>query len=447
MSKTYLNRRLVLRGVLATGAAVALPVPMLEGMLNSHGTAYAAGEALPKRFVLWFFGNGVLPPRWNPTMTGSDWKITDQLAPLADLKDYLTVVTGLQNKFPGTSFHPLGSAASTTGGGVQNNSAVVKSIDQLVAPKLREQNPKALLSYELGVSDATPNGPENTLHAVSHSGKNAPNYPKFDPKVVFKDLFGDASAGDPSAERNNQAKKSVLDNVLGDANALKTKLSSKDQQLLDAYMDGIRDVENGLDSSTSGCTIPEPPTLGKDTASEAPKAVNDVMAELLTLALSCNRTFTASCVFTLPAAHVVYRHLGSDMNDDFHDTICHTDNGDACCQDRVHRGVVYTMECFATLLKRMKSVTEGAGNLLDNSLVYATSCTAWGKIHDTKEWPVLLAGKAGGALGGNLHARHEGENLSKVLFSIATLLGVTPDNNQLGANEGLVNGGLSGLMG
>jgi hypothetical protein len=111
----------------------------------------------------------------------------------------------------------------------------------------------------------------------------------------------------------------------------------------------------------------------------------------------------------------------------------------------VHRGVVYAMECLATLLKRMKSIPEGAGNMLDNSLVYATSCTAWGKIHDTKDWPVLLAGKAGGALSGNLHARYEGENLSKVLFSIANLLGVTPDNNQLGANEGLVNSGLSGL--
>ncbi|HVY29542.1 MAG TPA: DUF1552 domain-containing protein [Polyangiaceae bacterium] len=444
--KKYLNRRLVLRGALATGAAVALPLPILEGMLNGHGTAYAAGEPLPKRFVLWFFGNGVLPPRWNPTTTDADWKLSDQLAPLASVKDYLTVVTGLENKFPGTSFHPVGSAAATTGGGVENNSAVVKSIDQLVAPKLREQNPKALLSYELGVSDATPNGAENTLHAVSHTGKNAPNYPKFDPKVVFKDLFGEAQPNDPDADRKNQARKSVLDNVLSDATELRTKLSTKDQQHLDAYMDGIRDVENGVGSLGSACTIPDAPTVGKDTASEAPKAVNDVMAEMLALALSCNRLYTASCVFTLPAAHVVYRHLGADMNDDFHDTICHTDQGDACCQDRVHRGVVYTMECLATLLTRMKSISEGAGNMLDNSLVYATSCTGWGKVHDPKDWPVLLAGKAGGALPGNMHVRHPGENLSKALFSIASLLGVPPENNALGAKEGLVNSGLSSLL-
>ena len=86
MTKKYLNRRLVLRGALATGAAMALPLPILEGMLNSHGTAYAAGEALPKRFVIWFFGNGILPGRWNPTTTGSDWQLSDQLAPLAAVK-------------------------------------------------------------------------------------------------------------------------------------------------------------------------------------------------------------------------------------------------------------------------------------------------------------------------------------------------------------------------
>src|SRR5688500_18496239 len=104
MTKKYLNRRLVLRGTLAPDAAMALPLPILEGMLNGHGTAYAAGEALPKRFVTWFFGNGILPGRWNPTTAGRDWALSDELAPLAAVKDYLTVVTGLANKFPGTAF-------------------------------------------------------------------------------------------------------------------------------------------------------------------------------------------------------------------------------------------------------------------------------------------------------------------------------------------------------
>jgi hypothetical protein len=388
--------------------------------------------------VTWFFGNGILPPRWNPTTVGSDWQITDQLAPLADVKDHLTGVSGLVNKFPGTAFHPLGSAASTTGGGVANNSAVAPSIDQLVATNL--QGTAGIKSLELGVSDATPNGAENTLHAVSHRGANAPNYPEYDPQEIFKRLFGNVNAAAEEAEKAKLAQKSVLDSVVADAAELKPKLSSPDQTRLEAHLDGIRQLELRL-AQLGTCNAPANPTVGKDVKSEAPKAVSDVVSEMLTLALSCSQTHTASVVFTLPAAHVYFRHLGADMNDDFHDTICHLDAGDNASQTRVHRGVVYAMECLATLLNGMKNVTEGDGTLLGNSLVYVTSCTSWGKIHATNEWPVLLAGKAGGALTGNQHVRAEGENLSKVLFSIAGLMG-TPLTS-LGANEGLVNSGLT----
>jgi hypothetical protein len=133
------------------------------------------------------------------------------------------------------------------------------------------------------------------------------------------------------------------------------------------------------------------------------------------------------------------------MNDDFHDTICHTDAGDNAHQTRVNRGVVYTMECLATLVKGMKDITEGSGTLLDNSLVYATSCCSWGKVHAFDEWPVLLLGKGGGTVKGNQHVRAQGENLSKVLFSIAKLMGT--NLTSLGDNVGLVNSGLSALEG
>ena len=45
-----LRRRTLLRGVLGGGLGVALGLPTLEAMLNSHGTAYAQDGAFPKRF-------------------------------------------------------------------------------------------------------------------------------------------------------------------------------------------------------------------------------------------------------------------------------------------------------------------------------------------------------------------------------------------------------------
>ncbi len=443
MPAKRLNRRTALRGLLATGAAFMLPLPVLDCMLNRHGTAFAQGQPLAKRYATWFFGNGILPPLWNPQATGTDWQLSEQLAPLVKVKEYLTVVSGLVMKFPGDDFHPNGSAASTTGGGNVDGSAVLPSIDQLVAEVIGKNS--RFRTLELGVSNATPNGPDNTLLAVSHRGKNAPNYPEFDPQAIFARLFAQADATAADIAKLNQAKKSVLDSVLADANELNGSLGVSDQKRLEQHMDGIRQLELRL-SNLSLCKAPLDTTLGvgKDTQSEAPKLVNDVMAELLAVAFACDLTRSASMVFTLPAAHVYYRHLGTDMNDDFHDTISHGDAGDNASQERVNRGVVYTMQCLATLLEKLSALPEGDGSVLTNSLIYATSCTSWGKTHAADEWPVLLAGKAGGALQGNFHLRAPGENLSKVLFTMANLMGANV--TQLGAAEGLVTSGLVGLV-
>ena len=58
MAKWQLNRRTMLRGVLG-GAAVAVALPPLEAMFNSHGTAHADGTPIPKRLGIFFWGNGV----------------------------------------------------------------------------------------------------------------------------------------------------------------------------------------------------------------------------------------------------------------------------------------------------------------------------------------------------------------------------------------------------
>src|SRR5581483_7504687 len=93
--RTVLPRRIFLRGMLAGGASVAIPVPRLIGMLNDSGTIYAAGGALPIRFGTWFFGNGIIPNRWVPSATGSGtaWTLSEQLSPLEAVKPWLSVVT------------------------------------------------------------------------------------------------------------------------------------------------------------------------------------------------------------------------------------------------------------------------------------------------------------------------------------------------------------------
>ena len=72
-SRFALSRRTLLRSALTGGAAVAVGLPAFEAMLNRNGDALADGNPLPKRFGVWFWGNGVRLDRWNPSSTGVGW--------------------------------------------------------------------------------------------------------------------------------------------------------------------------------------------------------------------------------------------------------------------------------------------------------------------------------------------------------------------------------------
>ena len=452
MAKKTLDRRTVLKGVLATGATVSIPLPLLEIMLNDNGTAYAqTGTPVSPLFVLWFFGNGSLPGLWKPakTGTGTGWDLSAQLQGMSALKSYLTVISGLTNKLVvGGVEHPSGSAGATTGAPLNGNAVTAASIDQVVAGLISNGAP--FKSIEVGVTPATPNGPQDSLATVSHKGPNAKNVADFDPKSVFTRLFsGTTTTTMPDqATKLATVRKSVLDAVLADGAALEKKLGAADKQRVEQHLTSIRGIEARLVTTPTTmtptmCSAPTAPTTGKDTNSEAPPAVNSAMADLSILALACDRTRVLTFMFSLPAAHVYYRHLGSNMNADFHDTICHGDAGDQSNQPRVDTGVHYAMTCLNEFLTKMKATAHGASTLLDQSLVLATSDTAWGKTHTNAEWPVLLAGKAGGKLQGDAHYNFPGDNLSKALLTVSQIMGSTATS--FGSGAGAVTAALTGV--
>ncbi len=457
MTSKALNRRTVLRGMLATGAGVTVSLPLLDCMLNGNGTALAqTGTPLSPLYVTWFFGNGTLPGLWKPAATGvgTQWALSPQLQPLADFKSDLTVVSGLENRVVVIPEHPSGSAGATTGAPLSGNAVRAKSIDQVVADLISTGAP--FRSLELGVTPATPGGPEHSLHTVSHSGPNARNNPEFDPRAVFDRLFMDTSGPNPDAEAEEQAAKlarartSVLDAIEQDGTSLQLRLGSADRARVEAHLEAIRAIERRIETIPGEepvaveCGSLTPPTVGPDMQSEAPPEVNSAMAELATLALACEKTRVLTFMFSLPAAHVYYRHLASNMNDDFHDTICHGDEGDESSQARVDTGVLYTMQCLGEFLTNLKNTPHGSTNLLDSTLVYVTSDTAWGKIHTNAEWPVLFVGKAGGRLRGDEHHNFQGDNLSKALLTAARIMGSTA--TEIGMDAGRVTEPLAGVQ-
>ncbi len=426
MGSTIIGRRTVLRGAFAGGALAALPLPRLGAMLNGNGTAYAQGAPLRKVFGVWFYGNGMIPARFVPKGEGAGFPLSEQLQPLAKVKSKLTVVSGMELKTGRADAHSYGATGWLGGARHADNPGTkevrLPTIDQVIADHIGKDTPRR--SIEIGVTRARHRTRGVMYDAVSHRGRNAPNYPEFNPAAIWKALFGGATppSGAPADGRYSAARNSVLDAIKADAADLTARLGSEDRLRLEAHLETVRGLERRLAPplTVASCKDLRDPTVGvlPDTKDEAPPAVNKVMADMLVLALSCDVTRVFSFMFSYPAAHVYFRHIG--LTEDFHNTLCHAE---AEPQPKVNKGVLYTMECFAYLLEQMDKVMEGDRTLLDNACVLSGTCVAYGRTHQRNEWPIMIAGKAGGALKGDFHYRALSDNPSKVLLTLANIHG------------------------
>jgi hypothetical protein len=444
-----LSRRAMLRGG-AAGAAVALPLPRLGAMLNGNGTAYASGAPIRRTFGTWFFGNGVIPERWIPKAEGVDFPLSDELQPFAQVKAKLTVVSGMQLKTGRQSAHSYGTTGALTGAregkdsaGKNTGSVQLPTIDQVVADLIAKDAPRR--SFALGVTQATPRTHGDMYFCSSFTSPTQPNFPEFNPAAAFKALVG--VGGAMPDDRVGRVRRSVLDLVQRDATRLAARLGRDDRQRIQEHLDGIRDLEKRLfpppvpaACANGPAKNAMAPSVAPDAQAEAPPAVNKAMADILVLALACDVTRVFAFMFSYPAAHVHFRHLGPGaIGDDFHNTLCH--GGDDA---NVHRGVVYEMQCFAYLLEQMDKVVEGDRTLLDNSCILTSTCVAYGKTHQREEWPIMIAGRAGGALKGNVHVRAPLDNPTKVLLTLANIHGA--NLKQMGKDDLVASAEVPGIL-
>ncbi len=431
------SRRGFLKGLLAGGAAVSLPLPRLAMAMNGNGDGFLDGRPLPRRFGVWFFGNGINPTSWHPAGpggSGSDWALSPSLAPLGAHKGYLSVLSGYQNMVDGA--HVGGCAGAMTAAHPhERGGAALPSIDQLVAAgPVGRGTP--MRSIEVGLSKATPAGPQPLLHAISHQGPSAVNYPEYDPQRLYARLFGLSAV----PEEVRLSRRSVLDAVLGDFGKLQRTVGAGDRRRLEAHADGIRDLERRLGEMVQGlCGGVQAPgaDVRADDREEAPAGLHDAMSRMMAMALACDLTNVFSYVFTLPAAHVYYRHLGPDFERSYHEDIVHLVDALPNGYDMVTQGVVYTMESLAVTLDHFAAVDTGAGNLLDELAMLVTSDTSYGWTHENHDYPALVVGKACGALRGDVHvgAAPQQRNFSDILLTLARMGGVQADS--IGMNETL----------
>jgi hypothetical protein len=394
-----LDRRTVLRGLLG-GSAVAVGLPALEIMLNGRGDALATGAPLPDRFGVWFWGNGCRPDYWTPSGS-APWTPSAELAPLADLVAQVSVVTGCEMK---TSDYPHhgGMTGIMTGQHYQQlgttrdtivSTFARQSVDQDAADWFDGQT--AFRSLEVGITTFRGTDEGSTFQHLSHNGPNNPNPSEYSPSALYRRLF--TLPADPGRAL---ARQSVHDVVSSQAERLKQRRGARDVERVEQHLDSIRTLETRIAAGASACApgaepVDVPDVYGLEQIAEK----NQVMSDLLALALACDLTRSFSVQFSTCGSGVIFWDVGA--TDSLH-LLCHTE---ALPQPIVHAATVVTMEHLAVFLRALRDTPEGSGNLLERSSILCTTELTDGWDHGIQEFPILVAGLGNGRLKGGIHYR------------------------------------------
>lgn len=195
-------------------------------------------------------------------------------------------------------------------------------------------------------------------------------------------------------------RRSVLDVVRQDAARLTAQLGSKDRAKLDEYLTGVRELELRIDALANAPTCeaerPDPVTAFPDTVR--------TLIDLTVLAFQCDLTRVASFMLANAASNLTYPFLG--ITDGHHQLSHHQGNADSLTKLRTIGA--WEVEQFAYLVGRLKAVSDANGPLLDSSAVLFSSEIEDGDAHRHTNLPVLVAGRAGGALQPGRHVVYAG---------------------------------------
>ncbi len=397
MRNFKLSRRRMLRGM-AGGASVAVGLPILEAMLNSHGDALAGGAALPLRFMTWYWADGMVIDRWEPQQVGNDWQLSEQLMPLANVKDHVSVVSGMQNRSTNIVTHHEGMSGfngyNFEQAGGFNTNAGGPTIDQRIADTLEGVTPIRAAHVRVSKRESTDGDGGTTYIAMSHreteGGGLVAQTPQVNPQEVWQLLFGEFV---PKPD-DSELRTSILDYVREDAGALRGNLGTKDQQRIDAHLEGVFELEQKILATPPTCDLPDLPTAtNTDSGGVEPLSeTNDAMARLIAYAFTCDITRVATFQLKRFVSATVFDEIDAG---EIHHSASHQGPGNATYQ----AGVTYQMQKFADLLEIFAETEDLNGDsLLDTSIIYATSDCSTGASHAVGRQPILLAGHGRGYL-------------------------------------------------
>jgi hypothetical protein len=418
MSDHSIIRQTKSRRKFLRGCGVALSLPWFESVLPRTTRAADAVVKPPIRSAFIYFPNGVFEKLWVPEQTGRDYTLSPSLEPLAPVRDDVLVLSGLDKKNShGGDGHYAKTANFLTGMPVtkttgKNISSGGISVDQLIAQHTSQFTP--LPSLELGtepvISGIDSNVGYTRLYGsyISWQSPTRPVAKEINPRLVYERLFGRSISGN---SEKADSYRNLLDFVLEDARQLRPQLGRDDQFKMDEYLDSVRAVEQRIEYSVRH----ESQERSQDTttAIEAarpgiPRDFREhiaIMMDLMVLAFQTDSTRVCSLMFANDVSGRNFSFLDG-VSGGHHELSHHENNEQKIAQyQKINR---WHVQQFVNLLTKMKSIPEGEGTLLDNSMILFGSSISDGNRHDPDNLPILLGGRAGGTLDTGRHIASEG---------------------------------------
>lgn len=410
--RLQLSRRLFLGG-----AATMVGLPFLEAM-TPWNRAHAQPVA-PRRFMAVYMPNGVIMDAWTPTTTGAGYTLSPILQPLEAVKSKVLVISGTENK-PGSvntdldiGHHTPTSCFLTHTTPRQAPRTNGMSADQVAAQSLKQFT--KLPSLELGTPD---NGWNAFMRNISWGENATPMQKEVKPQLVFDRLFAGYSPDASTAEANRRRalRKSVLDQVLGQSSKLQGQLGRQDQQKLDEYFTGVRELERRINlEAMNACAPGTAPGNVTNTFLVLP-----LMYDLIVQAFRCDATRVATLMFDRAGSDIGYPHLGIAES---HHVLSHEVHNPAV-KAQLQTINRWHMQHFADFLGKLDAIAEGEGTVLDNSAIAYSSELSDGELHNKVNLPVLLAGRGGGTINSGRHLKFAaGTPRSNVYLSMLKTVG------------------------
>ena len=419
------------RRCLLRAAGVGIALPWLECLQPRCGRAARASEAAgrPQRLMVVHLESSLMPQFFFPDR-GKPGASSPYLDLLADHRGLFTSFAGVSHPDLGTGHEATNSFLTGAPNPTAKNFRNTQSLDQLAAERLGHQTRFPSLTLSVRV-----HGPSTDILSVSRSG--VPVISETSPRKLYRKLFV-AGTPEETAEsmRRLDAGRSVLDVVLDQARKVALNGSSRDRERLEQYFTSVRELEARVARAQAWEGRPKP-----EVAYAEPVDIDDkrrlversqLMFDIMRLATQTDSTRFLTCYIS--TFHIV--PLVPGVRNETHGLTHHGNEPEKIAELRKIEEA--QIMAFAYLLRSLREIDEGAGTLLDNTMVLFGSGLGSANAHSSTNLPLLLAGGGFRHPGHLEFDEHRNEPLCNLFVTMLQRLGLATE--RFGSSTGTLRG-------